>query len=197
MIDLLITNAVSPIEGLRNSVQSQVKGEVDLTPGSFTASNTKMKQGKVEGKDSIIAVALAVPSKAITATLPAGVTEGTVKQYLAKVGDKVMKGQDLLVITTPDGKDVTLQAADGGDLVLQSLRVGDKVRSGLPIATIGLTGQPDQPPPVTVVALRVRGKLRTPAMIYLLVSLILFAIHLAGLNATEKARKASLAPAPA
>ena len=56
--------------------------------------------------------------------------------------------------------------------------------------TVDLSGQPDEPPPVTVVAVRVRGKLRTPAMYYLIASVVGLAIHLLGLRSYERRRKA-------
>ena len=59
--------------------------------------------------------------------------------------------------------------------------------------TVDLSGQPDQPPPVTVVAVRVRGKLRTPAMYYLIASIVGFAIHMLGLRSYERRRKAERA----
>jgi len=42
---------------------------------------------------------------------------------------------------------------------------------------------------VEIVAVRVRGSVRTPALIYLFVSLLLFALHMMGLRNTERAAK--------
>jgi hypothetical protein len=47
-----------------------------------------------------------------------------------------------------------------------------------------------------VVAVRVRGKLRTPAMYYLIASIVGFAIHMLGLRSYERRRKAVRASVP-
>jgi hypothetical protein len=83
-----------------------------------------------------------------------------------------------------------VKSSDPGIIAAEPLRPGDRVRAGGPVLTVDLSGQPDQPPPIIVVAVRVRGKLRTPAMYYLIVSLLLFTIHLLGLRSYERKRRA-------
>jgi biotin carboxyl carrier protein len=192
VLDAAVGNAVSTIQGQRDAVAAYVHGSIDLVPGQFTNSDILFKPVNVEGKPSLIAVAKAVPAEAVTATLPAGVTEATVKKYLVNVGDHVSKGQDVLAISTSQG-DTTVKSPDDGTLVLEGVRAGDRLRPNGPFATLDISSHPGQPAPVTVVALRVRGKLRTPALYYLVASLILLVIHLFGLSRVDKARRASLA----
>jgi biotin carboxyl carrier protein len=191
VMDAFVSQIISPIPGVQQKVAPKVHGSVDLIAGQFTDSDLRMKPAIVKGKASIIAVAKAVPSEAVTATLAPGVTEGTAKQYLVDVGQQVTAGQDVLVISTAQG-DMTIKSPDSGVLVVQSLRPGDKVRGGGPFAVLDISSHPGQPPPVIVVAARVRGALRTPPMFFLLASLILFAAHVRGLSKFEKSRKAAL-----
>ena len=191
VLDSGVSNAISAIPGQRDLVKAIVSGSIDLQVGAFTNIKLLMKPATVEGKDSIIAVSTAVPSTSINGTLPGGAAEGTLKKYLVSIGDTIQQGQDIMVVTTPSG-DVTVTAEKGGGVAEEALRPGDRVRSGGPVMTVDLTGQAGEPPAATVVALRVRGKLRTPAMYYLLVSLALFIVHMIGLRSAEKTRKASL-----
>src|SRR5438045_1340786 len=94
-----------------------------------------------------------------------------------------------MTVSTSKG-DVNVKSSDPGIIAAEPLRPSDRVRAGGPVLTLDLSGQPDQPPPILVVALRVRGKLRTPAMYYLLISLALFIVHMLGLRSYERNRKA-------
>ncbi|MEA2501445.1 MAG: hypothetical protein QOD01_1556 [Actinomycetota bacterium] len=189
VLDSAVGNAVSVIPGQVDTVKPIVQGDIGLTTGQFTNYNIELKPVLVQGKDSLIAVAKAAPSKAVNADLGSGVTEGTLNKYLLNIGDKVDKGQDFMSVTTKGG-DVNVKSTDAGIVAAEPLRSGDRVRAGGPVMTVDLSGQPDQPPPITVVAVRVRGKLRTPAMYYLIASILGFTIHMLGLRSYERRRKA-------
>jgi len=189
VLDSAVGDAVSVIPGQVDAVKAIVQGDVGLTPGNFTNYDIKVKSATVQGKDSLIAVAKGAPSKSVNADLGPGITDGTLKKYVVNIGDKVDKGQDIMSVSTKSG-DVNVKSSDAGIVAAEPLRPSDRVRSGGPVMTLDLSGQADQPPPVTVVAVRVRGKLRTPAMYYLIVSLVLLAIHMLGLRAYERNRKA-------
>ncbi|MCW3042000.1 MAG: hypothetical protein JWL57_158 [Actinobacteria bacterium] len=195
VLDSAVGNAVSVIPGQVDAVKPIVQGDIGLTTGQFTNYNIELKPVQVQGKDSLIAVAKAAPSKAVNADLGAGVTEGTLNKYLLNIGDKVDKGQDFMSVTTKGG-DVNVKSTDAGIVAAEPLRSGDRVRAGGPVMTVDLSGQPDQPPPITVVAVRVRGKLRTPAMYYLIASILGFTIHMLGLRSYERRRKAERASLP-
>jgi hypothetical protein len=188
VLDSAVGDAVSVIPGQVDLVKPIVHGDIGLTAGSFTNYDIMFKPAKVQGKDSLIAVAKGAPSKSVNADLGAGVADGTLNKYLLNVGDKVDKGQDFMSVAIKGG-DVNVKSTDAGVIAAEPLRPGDRVRSGGPVLTLDLSGQPDQPPPILVVALRVRGKLRTPAMYYLVFSVLLFAIHMLGLRSYERSRR--------
>jgi hypothetical protein len=190
VLDSVVGNAVSSIQGQRDAVQSIVQGDVSLLTGEFIDYDIRVKEAKVKGMDSIIAVAKAAPSKFVNADLGPGVTEGTLIKYLVNIGDKVAKGQDILSVKTPNGGEVTVKSTDDGIGAAEPLRPGDRVRQAAPVMTLDLSGHPNQPEPAIVVAARVRGALRTPAMYYLIASIVGFAIHLLGLRSYERRRKA-------
>jgi len=189
VLDSAVGNAVSVIPGQVDAVKPIVQGDIGLTTGQFTNYDIKLKAVQVQGKDSLIAVAKGAPSKAVNADLGPGVTDGTLNKYLLNVGDKVDKGQDFMSVTTKGGN-VNVKSSDAGIIAAEPLRPGDRVRSGGPVLTVDLSGQADQPPAISVVAVRVRGKLRTPAMYYLVTSLVLLAIHMLGLRSYERKRRA-------
>ena len=189
VLDSAVGDAVSSIPGQVDLVKPIVQGDVGLTTGDFTDYNILVKPVTVQGKDSLIAVAKGAPSKPVNADLGPGVTDGTLNKYLLNVGDKVDKGQDFMSVTTKGGN-VNVKSSDPGIIAAEPLRPGDRVRAGGPVLTVDLSGQPDQPPPIVVVAVRVRGKLRTPAMYYLVISILLLAIHMLGLRSYERKRRA-------
>jgi hypothetical protein len=189
VLDSAVGDAVSSIPGQVDLVKPIVQGDIGLTTGEFTNYDILLKPVKVKGKDSLIAVAKGAPSKSVNADLGPGVTDGTLNKYLLNVGDKVDKGQDFMSVTTKGGN-VNVKSSDPGIIAAEPLRPGDRVRAGGPVLTVDLSGQADQPPPIIVVAVRVRGKLRTPAMYYLIVSLLLFTIHMLGLRSYERKRRA-------
>jgi len=196
VLDSAVGNAVSVIPGQVDAVKPIVQGDVGLTTGQFINYDIMVKAVQVKGKESLIAVAKGVPSKAVNADLGAGVTEGTLDKYLLNVGDKVDKGQEFMSVTTKDGGKVNVKSSEAGIIAAEPLRSGDRVRAGGPVMTVDLSGQPDQPAPITVVAVRVRGKLRTPAMYYLIASILGFTIHMLGLRSYERRRKAERASLP-
>jgi hypothetical protein len=193
VLDSAVGNAVSVIPGQVDAVKPIVQGDVGLTTGQFINYDIMLKAVQVKGKESVIAVAKGVPSKAVNADLGPGVSEGTLDKYLLNVGDKVDKGQEFMAVTTKDGGKVNVKSSEAGIVAAEPLRSGDRVRAGGPVMTVDLSGQPDQPAPITVVAVRVRGKLRTPAMYYLIASILGFAIHMLGLRSYERRRKAERA----
>ena len=189
VLDSAVGDAVSAIPGQVDLVKPIVQGDIGLTTGEFTNYDILLKPVKVQGKDSLIAVAKGAPSKSVNADLGPGVTDGTLNKYLLNIGDKVDKGQDFMSVTTKGGN-VNVKSSDPGIIAAEPLRPGDRVRAGGPVMTVDLSGQPDQPPAIIVVAVRVRGRLRTPAMYYLVVSLLLLTIHLLGLRSYERKRRA-------
>jgi branched-subunit amino acid transport protein len=189
VLDSAVGDAVSSIPGQVDLVKPIVQGDIGLTTGEFTNYDILLKAVKVQGKDSLIAVAKGAPSKSVNADLGPGVTDGTLNKYLLNIGDKVDKGQDFMSVTTKGGN-VNVKSSDPGIIAAEPLRPGDRVRAGGPVMTVDLSGQPDQPPAIIVVAVRVRGRLRTPAMYYLVVSLLLLAIHMLGLRSYERKRRA-------
>ena len=189
VLDSAVGDAVSAIPGQVDLVKPIVQGDIGLTTGEFTNYNILVKPVSVQGKDSLIAVAKGAPSKAVNADLGPGVTDGNLNKYLLNVGDKVDKGQDFMSVATKGGN-VNAKSSDAGIIAAEPLRPSDRVRAGGPVMTVDVSGQADQPPPITVVAVRVRGKLRTPAMYYLVISLALLAIHMLGLRSYERKRRA-------
>ena len=189
VLDSAVGDAVSSIPGQVDLVKPIVQGDIGLTTGEFTNYDILLKPVKVQGKDSLIAVAKGAPSKSVNADLGPGVTDGTLKKYLLNIGDKVDKGQDFMSVSTKGG-DVNVKSSDPGIIAAEPLRPSDRVRAGGPVLTVDLSGQPDQAPPIIVVAVRVRGKLRTPAMYYLVISLVLLVIHMLGLRSYERKRRA-------
>ena len=189
VLDSAVGDAVSSIPGQVDLVKPIVQGDIGLTTAEFTNYDILLKPVKVQGKDSLIAVAKGAPSKSVNADLGPGVTDGTLNKYLLNVGDKVDKGQDFMSVSTKGG-DVNVKSSDPGIIAAEPLRPSDRVRAGGPVLTVDLSGQPDQAPPIIVVAVRVRGKLRTPAMYYLVISLVLLVIHMLGLRSYERKRRA-------
>lgn len=192
VMDSVVGNSVSVIPGQVDAVKPIVQGDIGLVPGQFVDYNILMKQVKVEGKDSIIAVATSAPSKSVNADLGPGVAEGTLTKYLVNVGDKIANGQEFMSVSTKGGN-VNVTSTVDGVVAATPLRPSDRIRSGGPVMTVDVSGQAGAPPPILVVAVRVRGKLHTPAMYYLIASLIGFAIHMLGLRSYEKRHKAEQA----
>jgi hypothetical protein len=189
VMETLIKNATSPIPGKRESVSDLVQGQIALDPGSFAIADVRMQGATVDGKPSIIAVSRAVPSASLSEPLPAGIPEATVVRYLVRPGDTISIGQPVLEVQAGD-QTFQMTSSRPGRIVSLGLRTDDRVTAGIPIATIDVSGQPGQPPPVEVAAVRVRGAIRTPALFYLVGSVVLFSIHLFALNRAERARRA-------
>lgn len=192
VLDTFVQSAVSPIPGVREREAGKLKGEVDLLPGNFAVTEIRMKEATVEGKESIIAVAKAVPADELVAP-DFGAEEAEITEVIAQPGDTVKAGDPVLRISVPDKGDAQVPASRDGTIVSLALGVGDLVKPGVPYAEVDISGQPGQPGPVEVAAVRVRGAQRIPALYYLVVSLVLFAVHMKGLQATEKRLKAQAA----
>lgn len=195
VMETFISQAISPIPGKKEKVADQVQGSVDLETGKFAIADVRMKEARIEGKNSIIAVGKAVPSdQVVPTTLGPGVDEGTVDEYLVDQGETVTVGQPFLRVKA-DNATVDVPSNKTGRVLTQGLRKEDTVKAGIPIAVIDISGQAGAAQPVEVAAVRVLGAVRRPAQFYLLASIILFGLHLALLNRTEKARKAIPQPA--
>ena len=192
IMDAFVGNAISTIPGVVAKVQPLVQGSIELTPGAFTETGIRMETAQVKGKDSLIAVGKAVPSEPISQpALPGNAQTATIQKYLVQVGDSVTKDEP--VVQTDAG---VLTSTDTGIVALLGPDVGSLVRPNVPFLILDIENNPaNTVKPVTVVAVRVRGSLKTPPFIYLIVSLLLFVIHLAGLSRVEKTRKKEMVPA--
>lgn len=196
VMDALAGSAVSPIPGVVAKVKPLIQGQVSLKTGSYTETNMRMEAVKVDGKDSILAVSKVVPSEPISvAALPNNVATATIMKYLVNLGDTITSGQDIMAVQLPDNTTANLQSTDAGTVAALGPDVGSLVRPNVPILTLDISSKPNEPASVLVATVRVRGSLKTPPTIYLIVALLLFVIHLSGLRRLEKSRRASLQPA--
>lgn len=185
VMDALVGEAVSPIPGIRDRAKEFLTGEVTLAPGQYAIADVKMKATTVSGKESIIAVGKAVPKTGLVADL-AGAEEAEIDNFISKVGDTVKKG-DPVANVIAGGKPLQLKADKDGRIIALGFGKGDKVKPGASFATVDISGQPGAPAAVEVAAARVRGSVRVPSFIYLVVSLALLVVHLIGLNKIERA----------
>ncbi len=188
VMESLVLGAVSPVPGIREDVAEQVQGDVELVAGKFQTTEVRMREATVDGKKSIVAVGRAVPTDVMNAGKLGGLQDGKVSAFLTKPGDRVSIGDAMMSVKSASGT-VELRADKAGKLIAFGFRIGDKIKPDVNFAVIDVTGQPSSPDPVEVVAVRVRGSVRTPAVVYLVVSLILFALHMMGLRNTERAAK--------
>lgn len=195
VMETFVREAVSPIPGKREEVASQVQGSIALDESAFAIADVRMKEGEVEGKESIIAVGKAVPSDEIVpAAFPGGLEQGTVVEYMVDVGERVSAGQPIMEAKSDSGS-FQIVSDKTGRVLTHGLRPDDSVKPGVPIAVVDISGQPGAPAPVEVAAVRVLGSVRRPAILYLVASLVLFALHMALLRRAELARKALPQPA--
>jgi hypothetical protein len=195
VLDTFVSQAVSQIPGVKEKAGEKVTGEIELLPQNFAVTEVRMRKDTVEGKESLIVVGKAVPADKMVAEDLQGEKEAEITEVVVKPGDTVNPGQPVLRVTTEAKGQFEVKSTMQGRVVSVALAKGDKVKPGVPFATIDITGQPGQPPPVEVAAARVRGSERTPATYYLIVSLLLFAVHMKGLAATEKKLKLQAQPA--
>lgn len=191
----LVGQAVSEIPGIREGAKSMVKGEVRLVEDEFEITDVRMKEENVAGKDSVVAMGKAVATSEVNSGSLNNQSDGEVAKLLVKQGDPVSPGQPLITVNSPGGT-FDLTSDKPGKLVEIAFREGDKIKPNVPFASIDVSGQPGVPPPVEVSAVRVRGSEKVPAFIYLVISTVLFVIHLRALSRTEKAMKESQ-PQPA
>ncbi len=185
VMEALVMDAVSPIPGIVDSVEDQVTGEISLDPQSFTITDYKMKEVEVAGKDSVISVGRAVPTQQMMSGDLGGKAEGTVSEFLVEEGTPVTPGTPMMEVEA-DGETITLNADQAGTLIDYGFEADDAIKPGVPFATLDMTGQPGAPPEAVVTAVRVRGSVRVPAFIYLVISFILLIVHLIGVSKIEK-----------
>jgi biotin-dependent enzyme len=195
VLDTFVGNAVSVIPGVRAGEAGQLQGPVNLIPQKYAITDIRMKEAKVKGEPSLIAVAKAVPSEQMTAVDLGGAQEGEITDVLVKPGDEVKAGQPLLKVKTDTGAMVDVTATRDGHIVSVALGKTDKIKPGVPFGILDISGQPGQPQPVTVAAVRELGAVRTPPLYYLVASLVLFAVHMRGLARTERRLKLQAQPA--
>lgn len=196
VMEALILDAVSEIPGKRKEVASHVQGEIRLETENFETTDIKMKETGVKGKESIIAVGRAVPSKKLMSGDLGGAEEATVSKLVAEEGAQLRPGDPVMELSA-DGRTIVLSADSTGRLVDFGFRLEDKVKPNVPFATIDISGQPGAAPPVEILAARVRGSEKVPAFYYLLVSTLLLGAHLFGLSKLERRQKAVLEGQPA
>lgn len=199
VMDGFLGDALSPIPGKRKEVESALHGEVNLTSGQVQIVNIRIKQETVDEKDSLIAMGTAVPSDQLVAgqELKDATEEAVVTRYLVKPGETVSAG-DPVIEAKAGSETLQLVADKDGRLISFGLRVDDAIKPGVPFATIDLSGLPGAPEPVEVLAVRVRGALRAKSITtFFIPSLILFALHLFGLDRMEREKRVAAQPVPA
>lgn len=195
VLDAFLGQAVSPIPGLKAKVEKQLTGSLDFTAGKFEVTDVKMRQDKVQGKDSVVAVGRVVSSDVVTAgALSDGAKEGKVASFLVKPGDSVLAGEEMLTVKTDKGT-VNVASDKKGKVISFGLRKGDKIKQGVPFAKVDVSGQPGAAEPGLVAAARVRGGVRIPSFYYLAASLLMFALHLGALSRAERSRDSVPQPA--
>lgn len=190
VMEALVSEAVSEIPGIRESVSEMVDGEVALDPSKFATTDVRMKEVDVAGKDSVIAVARAVPIEQVPAGDLGGKPEATVTKFLAEPGADVTAGTPLMEVEA-DGQVITLNADKNGKLLRFLFEEEDLVKPNAPFVTLEMTGQPGAPDDVEVAAVRVRGSVRVPAFIYLVISVVLMIAHLIGVSKMEREARVS------
>lgn len=198
VMDGFLGDALSPIPGKRKEVEKALLGDVNLTSGQVQIINIRIKEETVDEKDSLVAMGTAVPSDLLVAgqELKDITEEAVVTRYLVKPGDKVSVG-DPVIEAKVGSETLQLEADKDGRLISFGLRVDDKIKSGVPFATIDLSGLPGAPEPVEVLAVRVRGAVKAKSITnFFIPSLILFALHLFGLDRMEREKKVPAQPLP-
>lgn len=195
VLDTFVSQAVSQIPGVKEKAAAKVTGEIELVPQKFAITDVRMRKDTVEGKESLVVVGKAVPAEKMVAEDLQGEPEAEITEVLVKEGDAIAPGQPVLRVKTEGKGEFEVKATRQGRIVSVALAKADKIKPGVPYATLDISGQPGQPVPAEVAAARVRGSQRTPAMYYLVFSLLLFAVHMKGLSATEKKQKLQAQPA--
>ncbi|HEX2150081.1 MAG TPA: biotin/lipoyl-containing protein [Actinomycetota bacterium] len=190
VMEALVMEAVSPIPGIVESVEDQVTGDIALDPENFAVTDIKMKEVDVAGKESVIAAGRAVPIEQVQSGDLGGKAEGTVTEFLVEEGTPVTPGMPLMEVEA-DGETITLNADKAGTLVEYGFRIDDLIKPAVPFATLDMTGQPGAPADAVVSSVRVRGSVRVPAFIYLVVSFVLLILHLIGVSKIEKEARLS------
>ncbi len=190
VMEALVSEAVSDIPGERESASDMVEGELALDPEKFTTTDVRMKAVDVAGKESVLAVGRAVATEEIMAGDLGGKPEATVTKFLVERGADVTPGTPVMEVEA-DGQVLPLASDKAGKLVKFGFRLDDKIKPNVPMATLDMTGQPGAPDDAEVAAVRVRGSVKVPAFIYLVVSVILFILHLIGVSKLEREARLS------
>jgi hypothetical protein len=190
VMEALVQDATSPIPGLVESVEDQVTGDVTLDPEKFATTEERMKEVNVAGKDSVIAVGRAVATEEMMSGDLGGKPEGTVKKFLVEEGTPVTPGMPIVEVDA-EGQLITLNADKTGTLIDFGFRIDDAIKPNVPFATLDMTGQPGAPPEALVSAVRVRGSVKVPAFIYLVISVVMMVLHLIGVSKIEKQARLS------
>ena len=172
----------------QQEIADLTSGPIGLESGNFEIVDLRFKPTSVEDKESLIAMGRAVPSERLL-TQGVGDDEWTVESYLVEPGDSVSEGDPILRATREGESPVDVTASSTGTIVSLGQREGDRIKDGVPIAIADVSGQPGAPDPVEVGAVRVKGFPRKPAIIYLIVSALLFALHMGLLRNAERARR--------
>ncbi len=182
----VVSQAINP--EAQQGIADLISGPIGLEAGDFEIVDLRFKPASVEDKESLIAMARAVPSERLLAQ-GLGEDEWTVESYLVSPGDQVSEGDPVLRATREGASPQVVTASSSGTIVSLGQREGDRIKDGTPIATADVSGQAGAADPVEVGAVRVRGFPRKPAIIYLVVSTLLFALHMGLLRNAERARR--------
>ncbi|HVL52480.1 MAG TPA: biotin/lipoyl-containing protein [Actinomycetota bacterium] len=185
VMEALVGEAVSEIPGIRDGVSDLVDGDITLDPAQFTVTDVRMRQVEVAGKDSVLAVGRAVAIDQLQSGDLGGQEEGRVTQFLVEPGAEITPGMPVAEVEA-NGQTSQVVADKAGRLIRFGFRVDDLVMQDVPFATLDMTGQPGAPDDALVAAVRVRGSVRVPAFIYLVVSVVLLILHLIGVSKIER-----------
>lgn len=188
IMESFIGETVSSIPGIKEDAAERVEGEVNLEAGNFETVDFRMKEADVDGKDSVIAVARAVPTGEISTGDLGGAEEATIAQFLIEPDDEVEEGDPVLELEA-DGETTEITATQSGRVINIPFEEGDLIQPEVPFAVLDISGQEGAPEPVEVAAARVRGSERVPSLIYLAVSLLGMIGHLVGVSKTERAAR--------
>lgn len=188
IMESFVGETVSDIPGIREDALEHVQGEVNLEAGKFETVDFRMQEAEIDGKESLLAVARAVPTAELLTDDLGGAEEATIARYLIEGEDEVAEGDPVMELEI-DGETSEITATQAGRVLSLPFAEGDIVQPEVPFAIIDVSGQEGAPEPVEVAAVRVRGSERVPSLIYLGVSLALMAAHLVGVSKTERAAR--------
>ncbi|MBW3591494.1 MAG: hypothetical protein KY393_06575 [Actinobacteria bacterium] len=188
IMESFVGETVSDIPGIKEDAAERVEGEVNLESGNFETVEFRMKEAEVDGKESVIAVARAVPTGELLTDDLGGAKEATIAKFLIEPDDEVEEGDPVIELEI-DGETTELTATQAGRIIDLPFEEGDSIQPEVAFAIIDISGQEGAPEPVEVAAARVRGSERVPSLIYLAVSLVGMIGHLVGVSKTERAAR--------